>query len=65
MKSAEIGILLDMTLPGIRPRPLRNPWHLAGYPDHYTTAYTQMAVNAVGVQQSWEFIRKPTTSLTS
>jgi DNA-binding NtrC family response regulator len=63
MKSAEIAvILLDMTLPGISGRRLFE--ELRGIrPDIriiITTAYTkEMAVNAVGVQQTWEFIRKP------
>ena len=62
-QSAEIGvILLDMTLPGISGRRLFE--ELRGIrPDIriiVTTAYTkEMAVNAVGVQQTWEFIRKP------
>jgi DNA-binding NtrC family response regulator len=55
-------ILLDMTLPGISGRRLFE--ELRGIrPDIriiITTAYTkEMAVNAVGVQQTWEFIRKP------
>ncbi len=63
MKSAEIAvILLDMTLPGISGRRLFEELR-AIRPDIriiVTTAYTkEMAVNAVGVQQTWEFIRKP------
>ena len=51
-----------MTLPGISGRRLFE--ELRGIrPDIriiVTTAYTkEMAVNAVGVQQTWEFIRKP------
>jgi CheY-like chemotaxis protein len=63
MKSAEIGvILLDMTLPGISGGRLFGELR-AIRPDIriiITTAYTkEMAVNAVGIQQTWEFIRKP------
>ncbi len=62
-KSAEIGvILLDMTLPGISGRRLLEELD-AIRPDIriiITTAHTkEMAVNAIGVQHPWEFIRKP------
>jgi CheY-like chemotaxis protein len=63
MKSAEIDVIvLDMTLPGISGRKLFE--ELRGIrPDIriiVTTAYTkEMAVNAVGIHETWEFIRKP------
>ena len=62
-KAAEVSvILLDMTLPGISGRKLFDELR-AIRPDVriiITTAYTkEMAANALGAQQTWEFIRKP------